>query len=95
MINEAERFAEEDRIIKERIDAVHALQHYVYQMRNTIEDRDKLADKLDSYDKNTIADALTETEDWLNLNSDAGKDEYEDKLKEIQRICDPIIASIY
>ena len=43
-------------------------------MRNTIEDKDKLADKLDMDDKNTIAEALTESEDWLNSNDDADKD---------------------
>jgi len=36
MVKEAEIFAEEDRLIKEKIDAKHALQNYVYSMRNTI-----------------------------------------------------------
>ena len=96
MVADSEKFAEEDRIIKEKIDAKHALQHYVYHMRNTIEDKDRgLGDKLDDSDKNTIADALTEAEDWLNQNNDAEKDEFEEQLKELQRICDPIIAEIY
>jgi len=64
-------------------------------MRNTIEDKDKLADKLDEDDKNTIAEALTENEDWLNSNEDADKDDFEEKMKELQAICDPIIAAIY
>ena len=64
-------------------------------MRNTIEDKDKLADKLDEDDKNTITDALTEAEDWLNSNDEADKDAYEEQMKELQRICDPIIAQIY
>lgn len=54
MVREAEQFAEEDRVIKEKIDAKHALQNYLYNMRNTIEDREKLADKLDVDDKSTI-----------------------------------------
>ena len=68
MVKEAEEFAEEDRIIKEKIDAKHALQNYIYSMRNTIEDKDKLANKLDSRDKSTIDEALTEADDWLNTN---------------------------
>jgi len=96
MLADAEKFAEEDRIIKEKIDAKNALQNYIYQMRNTIEDKDKLADKLDDDDKSTIADALTNAEDWLNMNGeDAEKDELEDQMKELQRVCDPIIAEIY
>merc|ERR1712061_684538 len=56
MINEAESFAEEDKALKERIDAKHSLQNYLYTMRNTIEDKDKLAEKLADDDKTTIRD---------------------------------------
>lgn len=95
MIADAEKFADEDKAVKERIDARHALQNYVYTMRNTIEDKDKLADKLDEDDKSTIQDAITETEDWLNSNDEADKDAIEEQMKELQAICDPIIATIY
>merc|ERR1712176_670291 len=54
MISDAEKFADEDKAIKEKIDAKHALQNYLYTMRNTIEDKDKLADKLSDDDKSTI-----------------------------------------
>jgi len=78
MVKEAEIFAEEDRIIKEKIDAKHALQNYIYSMRNTIQDKDKLANKLDSGDKATIDQALIEADDWLNSNEDAEADEFHD-----------------
>merc|ERR1712196_578559 len=95
MIKEAEQFADEDKAIKERIDAKHSLQNYIHTMRNTIEDKDKLAEKLDQDDKNTIADAITETEDWLNANDEASREDYDEQLKDLQRVCDPIIASVY
>ena len=95
MILDAEKFAEEDKAVKERIDAKHAFQNYIYQMRNTIEDKDKLADKLDQDDKNTISEALTEAEDWLNSNDDADRDAFEEQMKELQSVCDPIIANVY
>lgn len=95
MIQDAEKFADEDKAIKERIDAKHALQNYIYTMRNTIEDKDKLAEKLSSDDKSTIQDIITETEDWLNSNEDADKDAFNEQMKAMQAICDPIIASIY
>jgi len=95
MLKDAEQFAEEDRIIKEKLDSKHDLQNYIYQMRNTIEDRDKLADKMNEDDKNAIASALTEAEDWLNSNSDAEKDDIDFQKRELQSVCDPIIAQIY
>ena len=78
MVQEAEQFAEEDKLIKEKIDAKHSLQNYIYSMRNTIEDNDKLADKLDEDDKSTIADALTEAEDWLNANDEASREDFDE-----------------
>ena len=83
MIKDAEKFAEEDKLLKEKIDAKNSLENYVYTMRNTIEDKEKLADKIEDSDKETIKDALTEAQDWLNSNSDADKDDLEAKLKEL------------
>ena len=95
MIADAEKFADEDKAIKEKIDAKHSLQNYIFSMRNTIEDKDKLAEKLDEDDKSTISDALTEAEDWLNANDDADKDDFDEHMKELQSVCDPIIAKVY
>merc|ERR1711871_1672454 len=60
MVADAEKFAEQDKVVKEKIDAKHQLENYVYQMRNTIDDKEKLADKLDQDDKDKISEALTE-----------------------------------
>ena len=64
-------------------------------MRNTIEDSDKLADKLDEDDKSTINDAISEQQDWISSNDDADAEDFEDHLKQLQKICDPIIAKVY
>lgn len=95
MIRDAEKFADQDRELKEKIDAKNSLEHYIYTMRNTIEDKEKLAEKLDKEDLDTIKEALTEHQDWLTSNEDAEKDDYEEHLKELQRICDPIVAKVY
>lgn len=96
MVAEAAKFEEEDREIKERIDAKHSLQNYIYTMQKTVEDKDKLADKLSEDDKEAILDAIREAENWLNYNEeDADRDDFESQMKELQRVCDPIIASIY
>ena len=64
-------------------------------MKNSVEDKDKLADKIEEDDKSKIKDALTDAQDWLNANQDAEKDDFEDKLKELQAICDPVIQKVY
>merc|ERR1711990_157418 len=91
MIKDSEKFAEEDKAIKEKIDTRNQFENYIYQMKNSVEDKQKLAEKLSEEDKQKIQDGLTDAQDWLNANQDAEKDEFEDKLKELQAICDPII----
>lgn len=95
MIQDAAANEEADKAAAALVQAKHQLDNYIYQMRNTIEDKDKLADKLDEDDKSKISDALTEAADWMSSNSDADKEALEDQLKELQRVCDPIIAKVY
>ncbi len=58
MIRDAEKFADQDKALKEKIDAKNSLENYLYTMRNTIEDKEKLADKIEDDDKDTIKEAL-------------------------------------
>ena len=95
MIKDAEKFAEQDKKAKERIDARNNLDSYLHSMRNTINDKEKLADKLSNEDKETIKDNLKSHQEWLDSHSDAEKEEYEEHLKDITSVCDPIIAKHY
>ena len=54
MIKDSEKYAEEDKAIKAKIDAKNGFENYIYQMKNSIEDKDKLAEKLSDEDKSTI-----------------------------------------
>lgn len=95
MVEEAEEFAEEDRKTRERIDSRNSLETFAYNMKNTVSDSDKLADKLDEDDKQSIEDALKETFDWLDENQDVDKEDYEEQLKQLEELCNPIIAKAY
>lgn len=78
MVKEAEEFAEEDKMAKEKIEARNQLDNYIFSMKNTVEDPEKLADKLDEEEKSTIKTAVEEAENWLKSNQDAAKEEYEE-----------------
>jgi len=95
MVREAEEFADEDKAVKERIDARNSLETYAYNMKNTINDADKLADKLEEDDKSTIDSAIKEVLEWLDENQAAEKEDYEEKLKEVEGICNPIVSKVY
>ncbi|CAN6461814.1 unnamed protein product [Victoria cruziana] len=95
MVREAEEFAEEDKKVKEKIDARNSLETYVYNMKNTISDKDKLADKLEADEKEKVEAAVKEALEWLDENQGAEKEDYEEKLKEVEAVCNPIITKVY
>eukprot|EP01043_Picozoa_sp_COSAG02_P073264 COSAG02_NODE_14168_length_1302_cov_0.800499_2_plen_132_part_00 len=94
MIKEAEKYAAEDDALKEKVEAKNQLENYAYSMRNSIND-EKMKDKLDASDTETIDKAVTQTTAWLDANQTAEKDEYEAKQKELEAVCNPIMMRLY
>ncbi|KAJ8553561.1 hypothetical protein K7X08_024239 [Anisodus acutangulus] len=56
---------------------------------------EKFSGKLDPSDKQKIEKAVDETIDWLDGNQLAEVDDFEDKLKELESLCNPIISKMY
>merc|ERR1712046_208912 len=72
------------------------LENYVYSMKNQLSDSEKgVADKIGDDDKEAIEKALEEANEWLDDNQEAEKEDFEEKLKEVQDICSPIISKVY
>jgi len=96
MVREAEEFADEDKKVKERIDARNGLESFVYNLKNTLDDDEKgLADKLSPEDKKELQDMIDETLDWMEENPEAEKEEYDEKQKEVENISNPIMRQMY
>lgn len=71
MIREAEENAEEDRKMKERIETKNAFEGYLHSLKLSVDDKEKLAEKLENHDKTAIKDAIKDGENWLSSNPDA------------------------
>jgi len=96
MVQEAEEFSEEDKKVREKIEARNGLENYVYSMKNTLNDSEKgVADKIGDEDKETIEKALEEANEWLDDNQEAEKEDFDEKLKEVTDACSPIISKVY
>lgn len=95
MVEEAEAAAEDDKRAKERVEARNSLENYVYQVRNTINDDEKVGDKLDADDKATIEETIKDAIEWLEQNSLAEKDEFDEKYKEVEKVVQPIFSKLY
>jgi L1 cell adhesion molecule like protein len=97
MIKEAEKYAEEDKQNKERIEAKNGLENYVYSLKNTLSE-EKVTEKMDQSDMDTINDLVTKTIEWLdNEGSEDGvsKETYEEKQKEVEEVVSPIMMKLY
>ncbi|KAL5009593.1 hypothetical protein ScPMuIL_011898 [Solemya velum] len=94
MVNEAEKYKEEDDKQKTRISAKNSLESYSFNMKSTVEDP-KVADKLAEDDKKKILDKCSEIITWLDQNQLADQEEFDHKQKELEAVCNPIITKLY
>merc|ERR1712018_437861 len=94
MVNDADKFKAEDEKQKERISAKNSLESYCFNMKSTMDD-EKLKDKISEDEKRTILSKCDETVKWLDSNQLAEVDEFQDKQKEVEAVCSPIITKLY
>eukprot|EP00102_Acyrthosiphon_pisum_P009589 XP_003247953.2 PREDICTED: heat shock protein 68-like [Acyrthosiphon pisum] len=92
MLSEAERYKEEDERQKVKIAAKNQLESYVYGVKQAL---DEAGDKLTESEKNTGKRECDAVIQWLDNNQLADKEEYEYKLKEIQKSCSALMMKIH
>merc|ERR1712142_528325 len=95
MINDAEKFADEDAKLKGRVEARNELESYAYSLKNQLADKEKLGGKLSDEDKEKIEEIVNEKIAWLEENTEAEADELKAQKKEMEDIIQPIIAKLY
>jgi len=94
MVNDAEKFKADDDKQKERISAKNGLESYCFNMKTTLED-EKVKDKISEDDAKKIIDKCDEAIKWLDGNQLAEVEEFNDKQKEVEAVCNPIITKLY
>ncbi|KAI9356033.1 putative luminal binding protein precursor, partial [Zopfochytrium polystomum] len=94
MMQQAEEFAEQDKILRDTIDAKNALEAYVYTVEQQVSDEDKLGSKIGDNDRQTILDATKNAVEWLRGTS-VTKDELDARRMELESIVNPIVSKMY
>jgi heat shock protein 1/8 len=94
MVSDAEKYKKEDETQRDRIGAKNSLESYCFNMKTTVND-EKLADKIDAEDKKKITESIEEALKWMEINQLAEKEEFEHKLKEIEKLCSPVMTKLY
>merc|ERR1719263_1008773 len=98
MIKDAEQYADEDKKVKERVDAKNSFDGYLHSMKSAAEgsgENKGLSEKLDSDEKEKIMDAIKDGQEWLDSNPEADAEEIKEKHKEVEGICAPIVSKHY
>ncbi|KAF4529501.1 hypothetical protein B566_EDAN017803 [Ephemera danica] len=95
MIKDAEKFAEEDKKLKERVEARNELESYAYSLKNQIGDKEKLGAKLSDDDKTKMEEAIDEQIKWLEENQDGDVEQFKAHKKTLEDVVQPIISKLY
>ncbi|KAI1257162.1 78 kDa glucose-regulated protein [Eutypa lata] len=96
MVAEAEKYAEEDKATRERIEARNGLENYAFSLKNQVNDEDGLGGKIDEEDKESILDAVKEATEWLEENAaDASAEDFEEQKEKLSNVAYPITSKMY
>lgn len=94
MIKDAERLKDEDDRNMKRIEAKNKLETYIYGWRSQTENKE-VADKLGETGLETINRCVKETQEWLDANTSATTEEFENKLSECETALKTFAEQLY
>merc|ERR1711899_294418 len=94
MVDESEKFKDDDDKQKEKISAKNGLESYCFNIKSSIEDSN-IKDKLSESEKNMVTEKCNEAIEWLERNQMAEVEEFKDKQKELETLFNPIIMKLY
>ncbi|WPH02512.1 Hypothetical protein R9X50_00537700 [Acrodontium crateriforme] len=96
MVEEAEKYAEEDKATRERIEARNGLENYSFSLKNQLNDDEGLGGKIDEDDKETLLEAVKEAQDWLEENAQtADAEDFEEQKQKLSDVAYPITSKLY
>jgi L1 cell adhesion molecule like protein len=95
MIQEAEKFKDEDKRQQEKVEARQEFENYVYQIQGTMEDVNVMM-KLKRQERESVETALSEAMEWLDIHGKhSQRDEIERAQKKLQRTVSKNFAALY
>uniref|UniRef100_UPI00398E8E91 heat shock 70 kDa protein 1-like n=1 Tax=Pristiophorus japonicus TaxID=55135 RepID=UPI00398E8E91 len=94
MLQDAEKYKTEDEGQRQKIAAKNSLESYAFNMKSAVED-ENVSSKISEEDQKKIIDQCNQAILWLEKNQTAEKEEFEHKQKELEKLCQPIIANLY
>jgi len=94
MVNEANKFKEEDNMVKERVDARNGLESYAYSVQGTLDD-DNIKSKVSESEMSELRNKVEEVLSWIDDNYEASKEEIDTQRKSLEDIYNPVVTRAY
>ncbi|KAL3857917.1 hypothetical protein ACJMK2_012544 [Sinanodonta woodiana] len=92
MVADADKYKAEDDRQRERVSARNALENYIFSVKQAVSDT---GDKISVDDKKKVSDTCEQALKWLDNNSLAEKEEFDQKLQDVQKTCSPIMVKLH
>ena len=93
MVNDAEKYREDDERARERVNGRNRLETYVYSCKQAVENYNGSA--ITDSDKSSVINACEETQRWLDRNQLAEREEIEHQYKELERKCQRVMTKMH
>ncbi|KXT07290.1 hypothetical protein AC578_409 [Pseudocercospora eumusae] len=96
MVEEAEKYADEDKATRARIEARNGLENYAYSLKNQVNDEEGLGGKIDEDDKEALLEAVKEATDWLEENAQSAEaEDFDEQKQKLSDVAYPITSKLY
>jgi len=95
MVSDAEKFADEDKVLKEKVEARNEFESYAYSLKNQVDDKEKMGGKISEEDKAVVVKAVEEAISWLDSNKEADTETLKAEKKKLEDVVTPIVSKLY
>lgn len=93
MVQEAEKYQTEDQIQRDTVSAKNALESYTFNVKNSVKEASANG-RMGEDEVKEVVEKCDETMAWLENNQLAGKEEFEHKQKELEKVFQPILVKM-
>lgn len=93
MVDEAERYKDEDDKQRQRCYARTSLEYYVFNVKAAVENCKD--DRLTEDEKRMALQKCKDTLGWLDCNLLAEKEEFDGRMEEMSKLCGPVMAKLH
>merc|ERR1719281_878056 len=91
MVQEAEEFAEEDKLERERVDAKNDLETWLFNQKSDLKEKYK---GMEEDDKETIEEAVQSALDWMDENPEADLEDIKDRRMDLEDELKPLMHKV-